>query len=119
AEAAHRAKSAFLAHMSHEVRTPLSAILGYTDLIRLDLTRRGQSVYQEELEAIHASAQHLLTMINNILDLSKIDAGRMPLYIELFSIEALVHNVTQTARPLAARNGNSLTVIRAPDADLM
>lgn len=119
AEAAHRAKSAFLAHMSHEVRTPLSAILGYTDLIRLDLARRGQSVYQEELEAIRVSAQHLLTMINNILDLSKLDAGKMPLYIEPFSLEALVHDVIQTAHLLASRNGNTLTVTRAPDADLM
>ncbi|MDW8213553.1 MAG: histidine kinase N-terminal 7TM domain-containing protein [Roseiflexaceae bacterium] len=119
AEAAHRAKSAFLAHMSHEVRTPLSAILGYADLIRLDLARRGQSVYQEELEAIRVSAQHLLTMINNILDFSKLEAGKMPLYIEPFSLEALVHDVMQTAHLLAARNRNTLTVTRAPDADLM
>ncbi len=119
AEAAHRAKSTFLAHMSHEVRTPLSAILGYADLIRLDLTHRGQSVYQEELDAIRVSAQHLLTIINNILDLSKLDAGKMPVHAELFSIEALVHDVMQTARPLAERNGNTLTVTRAPDADLM
>lgn len=119
AEAAHRAKSAFLAHMSHEVRTPLSAILGYADLIRLDLARCGQSVYQEELDAIRVSAQHLLAMINNILDLSKLDAGKMPLYVELFSIEALVHDVVQTAHPLAARNGNTLAVTHAPDADLM
>ncbi|MFQ3630116.1 histidine kinase N-terminal 7TM domain-containing protein [Roseiflexus sp.] len=119
AEAAHRAKSKFLAHMSHEVRTPLSAILGYTDLIRLDLAHREQSLYQEELDAIRASAQHLLAIINNILDLSKLEAGKMPLHIELFSIEALVHGVAQTAHPLAARNGNTLTVTRAPDADLM
>ncbi|MDW8148150.1 MAG: histidine kinase N-terminal 7TM domain-containing protein [Roseiflexaceae bacterium] len=119
AEAAHRAKSAFLAHMSHEVRTPLSAILGYTDLIRLDLARRGQSLYQEELEAIHVSAQHLLAMINNILDLSKLEAGKMPLHIEPFSLEALVHDVVQTAHLLTARNRNTLTVTRAPDADLM
>lgn len=119
AEAAHRAKSTFLAHMSHEVRTPLSAILGYADLIRLDLAHRGQSVYQEELDAIRVSAQHLLAIINNILDLSKLDAGKMPVHPELFSIEALVHDVMQTARPLAARNGNTLTVTHAPDADLM
>jgi PAS domain S-box-containing protein len=119
AEAAHRAKSTFLAHMSHEVRTPLSAILGSTDLIRLDLMRRGQSLYQEELDAIRVSAQHLLAIMNNILDLSKLDAGKMPLHIELLSIEALVYDVMQTAHPLAARNGNTLTVTRAPDADLM
>ncbi len=119
AEAAHRAKSTFLAHMSHEVRTPLSAIMGYTDLIRLDLARRGQSVYQEELDAIRVSAQHLLTMINNILDLSKLEAGKMPVYAEPFSLEALVHDVVQTAQLLAARNGNTLTVTRAPDADCM
>lgn len=101
------------------MRTPLSAILGYADLIRLDLTRRNQTLYQEELDAIRASAQHLLAIINNILDLSKLDAGKMPLHIELFSIEALVHDVTQTVQPLAAHNGNTLTVTRAPDADLM
>lgn len=119
AEAAYRAKSKFLAYMSHEVRTPLSAILGYADLIRMDLTRQGQPLYREELDSIRASAQHLLAIINNILDLSKLDAGKMPLHIELFSIEALVHDVTQTVQPLAAHNGNTLTVTRAPDADLM
>ncbi|NWG20792.1 MAG: PAS domain S-box protein [Chloroflexi bacterium] len=119
AESANRAKSAFIANMSHELRTPLSAIIGYTDLIKFDQDRRGQAIYAEELRAIRSSGHHLLALINNILDLSQIGANKMQLQNELFSIEALVHDVVTAVRPLIEHNHNTLTIECAFDDDLM
>lgn len=110
AEAANHAKGAFLAHMSHELRTPLSAIIGFTDLIRLEQRNRTEPLYTEELSAIKASAQHLLTMINNILDLSKIDSGKLELQNEPFAICDVVQHATSIIRPLVAYNDNNLVV---------
>lgn len=119
AESANRAKSAFIANMSHELRTPLSAIIGYTDLIKFDQDRRGQAIYTEELTAIKSSGHHLLTLINNILDLSQLGANKMKLHNELFSIEALVYDVVTAVRPLIERNRNVLAIECAPSDDLM
>ena len=103
---ANQAKSKFLANMSHELRTPLNAILGYTDLIaeeaQLDEQTRG------DLKKVHNSAAHLLKLIEDILDLSKVEAGRLAIELETVRVAELVETIVTTARPLAARNGNTL-----------
>jgi signal transduction histidine kinase len=108
AEQASRSKSAFLATMSHELRTPLNAVLGFSQLIREELADRQISDWDGDLEKIQRAGKHLLTLINGILDLSKIDAGRMDLQLEDFDPAAVVEEVAGTVRPLAAKNGNTL-----------
>ncbi len=115
AEAANRAKSSFLANMSHELRTPLTAIMGYSELLEMELVQRGVTDVTEELTTIRKAGSHLLDLINNILDLSKIEADRMEVYPERFQIATLVADVEGTVRPLIEHNQNSLSV---EDADL-
>src|SRR5205085_5769109 len=79
AESANRAKSQFLANMSHELRTPLNAVIGYSELLREEAQDLGQESFLPDLEKIHAAGKHLLTLINDILDLSKIEAGKVEL----------------------------------------
>ena len=86
AEAANKAKSKFLANMSHELRTPLNAIIGYSEMLQEMAADDGHEEYQGDLKKIHSAGQHLLELINDVLDLSKIEAGKMDLYIESFSI---------------------------------
>jgi PAS domain S-box-containing protein len=110
AEAASTAKSAFLANMSHELRTPLNAIIGYSEILQEETEEYGYTEIIPDLDRIHTSGRHLLSLINDILDISKIEAGRMDLYLETFDIAALIEEVAATARPLIDKNSNTLDV---------
>ena len=110
AEAANRAKSNFLASMSHELRTPLNAIIGYSEMLQEDAEDVGQPGFIPDLEKIHTSGKHLLALINDILDLSKIEAGKMELYLEEFDPADVVRQATTTIRPLVEKSGNRLVV---------
>jgi signal transduction histidine kinase/CheY-like chemotaxis protein len=109
-EVAGRHKSQFLANMSHELRTPMNAIIGVGELLLEDARALGREADVEPLERILRAARHLLALINDILDLSKIEAGRMDLLVESFSVAALVEDVAATVRPMADRNDNRLRV---------
>jgi PAS domain S-box-containing protein len=119
AEAASQAKSMFLANMSHELRTPLTAIIGYSDLLQKELARTGQTTIIPDLARIHLAGQHLLALINDILDLSRIEAGHMTLQLTTFDISKLVVDVVTAAQPLAAKNDNTLNVQYRPDLGAM
>ncbi len=107
AEAASQAKSTFLANMSHELRTPLNAIIGYSELLREDLHELGHADPIEDLEKIEVAGHHLMTLISDILDISKIEAGRMEIYLETFPVNELTRNITSTIQPLMHKHGNS------------
>jgi signal transduction histidine kinase/DNA-binding response OmpR family regulator len=115
-EAVHASvvKSEFLANMSHELRTPLNAIIGYSQLLQEDAEDNGDDAALADLRKIENAGKHLLDLINNILDLSKVEAGRMDLHIEALDVAALVEDVRQLVTPLAARNNNRL-VMDCPD----
>ncbi len=115
AEAANRAKSTFLANMSHELRTPLNAIIGYSEMLAEDFEDEGLDDLIPDLHKIHAAGKHLLTLINDVLDLSKIEVGRMELYLETFDVLHLLQDVVSTVQPLVDRNANVLEVHRADD----
>lgn len=106
AEMANRAKSAFLANMSHELRTPLNAIIGYSEMLAEDAEDFGYEDIVPDLIKIKSAGSHLLDLINNILDLSKIEAGRMELYLEEFDVPAMLDNVASTITPLMDKNKN-------------
>jgi signal transduction histidine kinase/DNA-binding response OmpR family regulator/HAMP domain-containing protein len=110
AEAANRAKSEFLANMSHELRTPLNAIIGFSDLLREELTDVGATELLEDVAMIRQAGTHLLTLINDVLDLSRIEAERMSLAPEVVDVAALVSSVAATMRPLMEKNKNTLAV---------
>jgi PAS domain S-box-containing protein len=103
-------KSTFLANMSHELRTPLNAIIGYSELLQEEAEEAGLEDYVADLRKIQASGRHLLSLINDILDLSKIEAGRMDLFLETFSIAQLLDDVQAIIVPLAEKNANTLLV---------
>ena len=120
-EIASRHKSQFLASMSHELRTPLNAIIGVTEMLREDAEslKRGRS---SRSIACSAPLSHLLTLINDVLDLSKIEAGRMELHLESFALGPLIEDVVKTIEPLAAKNANRIVArcdgaIKAMHAD--
>jgi signal transduction histidine kinase len=111
AEAASKAKSIFLANVSHELRTPLNAVIGLSQLLEDDATDLGLSAdFITDLETINSAGKHLLHLINEILDLSKIEAGKMTLYPETFEIANLIHNVVLTVKPAIEKNANVLEV---------
>jgi signal transduction histidine kinase len=110
AESANLAKSQFLANMSHELRTPLNAILGYSEMLAEDAKDLGQDEFVTDLEMINSAGKHLLSLINDILDLSKIEAGRMELYLETFDLKELIESVVATVKPLVNQNNNVLTL---------
>ncbi len=110
AEAANRTKSLFLANMSHELRTPLNAILGYSEMLQEEAADQGVQDFLPDLQKIHGAGKHLLSLINDILDLSKIEAGKMELYLETFSVPKLIEEVVETIRPLVKANANTLRV---------
>ncbi len=112
---ANRAKSLFLANMSHELRTPLNAILGYSEMLHEDAVERQLDEFSADLEKINAAGKHLLALINDILDLSKIEAGKMELYLEDFDISAMIDEVASTIQPLVVKNSNTLRIERAPN----
>jgi len=103
-------KSAFISSMSHELRTPLNAILGYSEMLQEEAEDLGEATMVADLGKVNAAGKHLLSLINNILDLSKIEAGRMDLYTEDFKVATLLREVESVAQPLVAKNGNTLTV---------
>jgi PAS domain S-box-containing protein len=119
AEAANRAKSQFLANMSHELRTPLNAIIGYSEILHEEAEDLGLHDFVPDLARIRSSGRHLLTLINDVLDLSKIEAGKMELFLEEFRLPAIVEDVTATIAPLVARNGNTLGIVVDEAIDVM
>jgi signal transduction histidine kinase/CheY-like chemotaxis protein len=110
AEQANRSKSVFLANMSHELRTPLNAIIGYSEMLQEEAEDLGEEGFAADLQKIHAAGKHLLGLINDVLDLSKIEAGKMGLYLEDFDVAAMVGDVCTTIRPLIEKNANTLNI---------
>jgi signal transduction histidine kinase len=119
AEAMNATKNAFLAVMSHELRTPLNAIIGYSELLMDDLGDAGVIQADTDLKKIRAAGRHLLTIIDAILDVSKIEAGKMDLYLEEFEIAALVESVVTITEPLFTKNHNQLLVSCPPEIGTM
>lgn len=115
AERAGSAKSDFLAKMSHELRTPLNAVIGYSQILLEDAEEDGDDQSIADLNKIHGAGQHLLKIVNEILDLSKIDAGKMELYNQTTMIEALIADPVASARQAAAERGNAIKLSLAPD----
>jgi signal transduction histidine kinase/CheY-like chemotaxis protein len=111
---ASRAKSAFLANMSHELRTPLNAIIGYSEIV-LEELRSAQDQVAADVQKIHGAGNHLLGIISDILDLSKIEAGRMELHIETFSVRSMLEDVANTAQRLMSNNHNAFDLHVADD----
>jgi PAS domain S-box-containing protein len=115
AESANRAKSTFLANMSHELRTPMNAIIGYSEMLAEDAEDEGHDEMVPDLEKINAAGKHLLALINDILDLSKIEAGRMDLFLETFDLRQMLDEAVATVMPLIAKNENELETDFADD----
>ena len=119
AETANRTKSLFLANMSHELRTPLNAILGFSEMLQEEAVERNLQDFSADLQKISTAGQHLLVLINDILDLSKIEAGKMELHLETFDIASLIADVASTIEMQVVKNGNSLEVTCAPEIGAM
>jgi signal transduction histidine kinase/DNA-binding response OmpR family regulator len=119
AELASQAKSTFLANMSHELRTPLNAIIGYSEIVIEEATEAGQTPLVTDVQKIRSAGKHLLELINAVLDLSKIEAGKMELYLETFSVAKLAEEVASVIQPLADRNHNTLKVSVQPEISSM
>ncbi len=115
AEAANRAKSQFLANMSHELRTPLNAIIGYSEMLQEQAVDSGQNESIPDLQKIHSAGRHLQSLIDDILDLSKIEAGKVELFLEAFDVGDVVAEVLTTVGPLVEKNGNTLRAHYPPD----
>jgi signal transduction histidine kinase/DNA-binding response OmpR family regulator len=113
-ERASKAKSDFLASMSHELRTPLNAIIGYSEMLQEEAENLGAAGFIPDLQKILAAGKHLLALINDVLDLSKIEAGKMDLFLETFDVAPMVQDVGMTIVPLVEKNANTLAV-RCPD----
>jgi signal transduction histidine kinase/DNA-binding response OmpR family regulator/ligand-binding sensor domain-containing protein len=115
AEEANRAKSTFLANMSHELRTPMNAIIGFSEILVERLESRIEPKYTNFLRSIQQSGQHLLAIINDILDLSKVEAGKMELYPETFGVRAAIESVCQVMKGLSSKQGVAFEIDVAPD----
>ena len=110
ADDANKTKSQFLANMSHELRTPLNAIIGYSEMLQEEAQDLGQQDFVPDIQKIHGAGKHLLSVINDILDLSKIEAGKMTLFIESFDVGKLIREVEATVRPLFTKKENRLEI---------
>jgi len=119
AEVANKAKSNFLANMSHELRTPLNAIIGYSEMLQEMSADDGHEQYLGDLKKIHSAGKHLLELINDVLDISKIEAGKMDLYIESFSLDRTLEDVQAVIDPLAIKNSNQLVIEKPPELGLI
>jgi signal transduction histidine kinase/CheY-like chemotaxis protein/HAMP domain-containing protein len=119
ANEANRTKSSFLANMSHELRTPLNSIIGVTEMLQEDARDLKREDQIEPLDRVARAARHLLALINDILDLSKIEAGRMELHLESFPVAPVIHDVVNTIETLAARNANRIVVDCGPEVGMM
>jgi signal transduction histidine kinase/DNA-binding response OmpR family regulator/HAMP domain-containing protein len=118
-ELASQHKSQFLANMSHELRTPLNAIIGYSEMLQEEAEDLGYEDFTPDLLKINTAGKHLLTLINDILDLSKIEAGKMDLFLETFELAPMLRDVVTTITPLVEKNANTLAVHHAPDLGAM
>ena len=118
-EIASQHKSAFLANMSHELRTPLNAIIGYSEMLQEDAVDHGADTLVPDLKKVNTAGKHLLELINSILDLSKIEAGKMELHLEDFEVAAMIGNIAGVIRPLAEKNSNRLEVACDAAAGIM
>ena len=119
AENANRTKSLFLANMSHELRTPLNAILGFSEMLQEEAVERNLQDFSADLQKISTAGKHLLGLINDILDLSKIEAGKMELHLESFDISSLIDEVASTIEMQVEKNGNTLEITCAPEIGVM
>ncbi|KAF0190980.1 MAG: hybrid signal transduction histidine kinase and diguanylate cyclase/phosphodiesterase [Gammaproteobacteria bacterium] len=117
--AASRHKSEFLANMSHELRTPMNSILGYTEMVMEELEAIGQAESISDLKRVQNSANHLLSLINGILDLAKIESGRMDIFIDPVNLHELIDQVADTVRPLMKKNNNEFRIEIKQDADIL
>ncbi|MFK5969499.1 MAG: response regulator [Candidatus Marithrix sp.] len=115
AEEANKAKSNFLANMSHELRTPLNAIIGYSEMLQEEAEDLEEDFFTPDLKRISSSGKHLLGLINDVLDLSKIEAGKMDLYLENFELKIIIDDVVSTVQPLVEKNNNTLKVAYGND----
>ena len=118
-EVASRHKSEFLANMSHELRTPLNAIIGYSELLQEECEDLGQDDFLPDLGKIHTAGKHLLQLISGILDLSKVEAGRMTMYLEDFDVATLVSEAESIVRPVVEKNRNAFVIDCPADIGVM
>src|SRR5947208_54516 len=110
AEEASRAKSIFLANMSHELRTPLNAIIGYSEMLEEEAQESATVETIQDLQKIKSAGKHLLALINDVLDLSKIEAGKMSLHLETFDVSGMIEEIATTLQPAIEKNRNTLRV---------
>ena len=117
ADTANQTKSQFLANMSHELRTPLNAIIGLTEMLKEDCVDDGLDDFIEPLDRVFSAGKHLLTLINDVLDLSKIEAGKVEIYNETFDLKSIINEIARTTQPLLDINNNKMIINYEDDID--